>query len=258
MAEITAKQRMDSRRADFPEFFMPTLYEREEHLFLEALDVAAGPERDRFLHECCGEDAALRDRLRALLAHHDSRHGCLDETMVIAAGDKSDDDLRGTLGNYRIDERLGEGGMGIVYVADQLEPIKRRVAIKIIRLGMDSHSVMARFQSERHLLARMDHPSITQIFDAGVTGRGRPYFVDGTRRRAPDHRLLPGTQAVPARAAGTRRPRLQCHPARAPERHCPSRPETLEHSRQRVARCRTAQSDRLRGRQSHRSPHGNR
>jgi serine/threonine protein kinase len=81
------------------------------------------------------------------------------------------------VGPYRILEPLGEGGMGIVYMAEQTEPVKRRVALKLVKLGMDTKEVIARFQTERQALAMMDHPNIAKVFDAGATGQGRPYFV---------------------------------------------------------------------------------
>src|SRR5881392_2130152 len=80
-------------------------------------------------------------------------------------------------GRYRIIESLGEGGMGAVYLAEQLEPIRRRVALKVVKLGMDTSQVLARFSNERQALAMMDHPNIARIFDAGATPKGRPYFV---------------------------------------------------------------------------------
>ena len=84
-----------------------------------------------------------------------------------------DDDF----GRYQIVRPIGEGGMGTVYLAEQLEPIRRHVALKVVKLGMDTTQVLARFHNERQSLAMMDHPNIAQIFDAGATARGRPYFV---------------------------------------------------------------------------------
>src|SRR5437867_12020830 len=85
--------------------------------------------------------------------------------------------LNDQIGRYRIVETLGEGGMGVVYLADQEEPIQRRVALKLIKVGMDTHQVVARFDSERQALALMDHPHIARVLDAGASGDGRPYFV---------------------------------------------------------------------------------
>src|SRR6202453_2323572 len=95
------------------------------------------------------------------------------ETLDIAASEAGDDDF----GRYHILRPLGEGGMGTVYLAEQLEPIRRSVALKVVKLGMDTAQVLARFNHERQALAMMDHPNIAQIFDAGATAKGRPYFV---------------------------------------------------------------------------------
>src|SRR4029079_5012005 len=81
------------------------------------------------------------------------------------------------IGRYKLLEKVGEGGFGEVWMADQREPIKRRVALKIVKLGMDSKQVVARFEAERQALALMDHPNIAKVFDAGATDAGRPYFV---------------------------------------------------------------------------------
>jgi len=103
------------------------------------------------------------------------------ETIDTAAGAAGDDDF----GRYHIVRPLGEGGMGTVYLAEQLEPIHRRVALKVVKLGMDTDQVLARFHNERQALALMDHPNIAQIFDAGATAKGRPYFVMEYIERAP-------------------------------------------------------------------------
>src|SRR5579864_7075377 len=94
-------------------------------------------------------------------------------TIDTATAAAVDDDF----GRYRVLSPLGEGGMGTVYLAEQLAPIHRRVALKVVKLGMDTAQVLARFHNERQAVAMMDHPNIAQIFDAGATGKGRPYFV---------------------------------------------------------------------------------
>src|ERR1051325_1611634 len=99
--------------------------------------------------------------------------GCATETIDTAGAAAGDDDF----GRYCVLRPLGEGGMGTVYLAEQLEPIRRRVALKVVKLGMDTTQVLARFNNERQALAMMDHPNIAQIFDAGSTPKGSPYFV---------------------------------------------------------------------------------
>ena len=96
---------------------------------------------------------------------------------TIKTTDEHDEAVGQTLGHYKLLERLGEGGCGVVYVAEQTEPIRRRVALKVIKLGMDTKSVVARFEAERQALAMMDHPNIAKVLDAGATDKGRPYFV---------------------------------------------------------------------------------
>ncbi|MDX1387892.1 MAG: tetratricopeptide repeat protein [Acidobacteriota bacterium] len=121
----------------------------------------------------------------------------LEGAAGAAAGDRDDPEPE-QIGGYRIVERLGEGGMGVVYLAEQHEPIRRRVAIKVIKLGMDSKEVISRFEAERQALALMDHPGIARVIDAGTTETGRPYFVmeyvDG----------VPITQYCDDRRLGTR------------------------------------------------------
>ena len=103
-------------------------------------------------------------------------------------------------GRYKLREEIGEGGMGSVYLAEQLQPVKRRVALKLIKVGMDSKTVLARFESERQALALMDHPNIAKVLDAGTTETGPSVFRDGARQGDSAHGLL---RPAPARAAGT-------------------------------------------------------
>src|SRR5207249_3085831 len=133
----------------------------------------------------CEGDAALRARLEALLAAHEQPDGVLPtqaETarpiMKVEFADEPPDDAIGqTIGRYKLLEKLGEGGCGVVYVAEQTEPVRRRIALKVIKLGMDTKAVAARFEAERQALALMDHPNIAKVLDAGATDAGRPYFV---------------------------------------------------------------------------------
>ena len=93
-------------------------------------------------------------------------------------------------GRYKLLEKIGEGGMGAVWVAEQTEPVKRSVAVKLIKAGMDSQAVLARFEAERQALALMDHPNIAKVLDAGATDDGRPFFVMELVKGVPDHRVL--------------------------------------------------------------------
>ncbi|HEY7154252.1 MAG TPA: tetratricopeptide repeat protein [Gemmataceae bacterium] len=156
----------------------------DETIFADAMAKPA-PQRADFVREACGVDLALRKRVEALLAAAQRAGAFLESPpmgVTIDASDPAADqmpiDPRGTMvGAYKLLEQIGEGGMGIVYAAEQLRPIRRRVALKIIRPGLDTREVMARFEIERQVLAMMEHPSIAQVFDAGVTEDRRSYFV---------------------------------------------------------------------------------
>jgi eukaryotic-like serine/threonine-protein kinase len=156
----------------------------EAALFSEALEKPRH-ERPAFLAAACGSDLQLRERLEALLAAHDHPAGLLATraemapTITIQVADEGleNDGAGRTIGRYKLLEKLGEGGCGVVYVAEQTEPVRRRVALKVIKLGMDTKQVVARFEAERQALALMDHPNIAKVLDAGTTESGRPYFV---------------------------------------------------------------------------------
>ncbi len=138
-------------------------------------------DRAAYLERACGSDLILRTKVVALLRSHDDLGGFLPESPKTTSF--GDTEVLGTenpgdwIDRYRLVQRIGEGGFGTVYLAEQSEPIKRRVALKIIKLGMDTRQVVARFEAERQALALMDHPNIAKVFDAGATQAGRPYFV---------------------------------------------------------------------------------
>ena len=140
----------------------------EEALFALALAKPAA-ERAAWFDRECGADQALRQRLEALLAAHESPDELSPKdkpaakaTMKIEIAEAPDEAVGQTLGRYKLMERLGEGGCGVVYVAEQTEPVRRRVALKVIKLGMDTKQVVARFEAERQALAMMDHPNIAR------------------------------------------------------------------------------------------------
>jgi serine/threonine protein kinase len=167
-------------------------HRRLEELFLECLDLPTH-ERAGFLESRCRGDASLRDEVEDLLAREATGESSLPPRFVVPdssgrgpdglSGDpESTGPLAGTtlpdsIGSYRILRLLGEGGFGEVYEAEQTTPVRRRVALKVLKAGMDSKAVLARFEAERQTLALMDHPSIAKIYDAGMTDAGRPYFA---------------------------------------------------------------------------------
>ena len=129
------------------------------------------------------------------------------------------------------------------YMAEQEEPVRRRVALKVIKLGMDTKTVIARFEAERQALALMDHPNIAKVLDAGATAHGPALFRHGTGPRHQDHRLLRPKPAHHRAAAGAVHPGLPGHPARAPKGHHPPRPQALEHPGDPARRRAGAQGD---------------
>jgi serine/threonine protein kinase len=172
---------------------MATETQSARTIFREALEQRDPGERARFIDAACNGDSALHGEVVRLLAAHDD----LNSFMVRPAAGAATIDLPpteqigATIGRYKLLEQIGEGGMGVVYVAEQTEPVRRRVALKIIKPGMDTRQVIARFEAERQALAMMDHPNIAKVLDGGATepplslqgrgagseGTGRPYFV---------------------------------------------------------------------------------
>src|SRR5580704_8725974 len=165
--------------------FMPIDPSRVQAVFLAAVESTDPVKRNRVVEELCAEDAELRARVEALLHAHD-RSG---ELPGVGSGDAAAGSSatpidsattragRMIAGRYRLLEEIGEGGMGTVWVAEQSEPVRRRVAIKLIKPGMDSRQVLSRFEVERQALALMDHPNIAKVLDGGVTDQGHPFFV---------------------------------------------------------------------------------
>src|SRR5262249_33679284 len=145
----------------------------------QALEITSAAERAAFLDRACGANQALRAEVEALLRAHEHSGDLLDlpENSAVTT-DLSGREGPGTvIGPYKLLEPIGEGGMGAVWMAEQTEPIQRRVAVKVVKEGMDSRQVVARFEAERQALALMEHPNIAKVLDAGRTPSGRPYFV---------------------------------------------------------------------------------
>jgi serine/threonine protein kinase len=168
-----------------------------EEIFSQAMQIQNQADRAAYLEKACAGDSQLRGRVESLLAAHQEAASFLDNPAkeISAETTSPDEGLKpietlppttyrpitegpGTvIGHYKLLQSIGEGGMGVVYMAEQEKPVRRRVALKIIKPGMDSQQVIARFEAERQALAMMDHPNIARVFDAGCTDTGRPYFV---------------------------------------------------------------------------------
>jgi serine/threonine protein kinase/tetratricopeptide (TPR) repeat protein len=139
----------------------------------------AGAERTAFLDQTCEGNVDLRRRVEALLEAHEDPRGFM-QSPAVSVGELASAHAEGPgtqVGRYKLLQQIGEGGMGIVYMAEQTEPVQRKVALKIIKVGMDSRQVIGRFEAERQALALMDHPNIARVLDAGTTESGRPFFV---------------------------------------------------------------------------------
>src|SRR3954447_14381646 len=154
----------------------------EQEVFNQAVLLGMPQARAAYLAVACGADLPLRERVEALLFAADHAGRFLEEPPA-ALNPNADSSWPMSekpgerVGRCQLLEQIGEGGCGVVYMAEQLEPVRRHVALKVIKLGMDTKSVIARFEAERQALALMDHPNIARVFDAGATATGRPYFV---------------------------------------------------------------------------------
>ena len=151
---------------------------RAQEIFEQTVDLPVS-ERGKVLDEACAGDVTLRDQVESLLAANDQAGSFMGSPTVdhLAAYSEPAEQAGTTIGRYKLLEKIGQGGFGDVYMAQQVEPVKRRVAFKIIKLGMDTKQVVARFEAERQALALMDHPHIASVLDGGETNSGRPYFV---------------------------------------------------------------------------------
>ncbi|MEM0925983.1 MAG: serine/threonine-protein kinase, partial [Planctomycetota bacterium] len=168
---------------------MTARQDRAKEIFLDALDQSDDPQA--FVDQACGEDLELRNRVQALLKAHQEAGDFLPTSKIDVTVESDEpanlDSTRShqatgsgptiQIGPYSLLEVIGEGGMGTVWVASQTKPLKRKVALKLVKPGMDSRAVLARFEAERQALAMMDHPNIARVLDGGMTEQGRPYFA---------------------------------------------------------------------------------
>ena len=158
---------------------MTTWNPRANELFLAARELRSPAERGEFLDRACGGDAALRAEVEALLEAGDRAGDFLESPAPAVTVDQQPLAERpgAVVGPYKLLEQIGEGGFGVVFMAEQTQPVRRKVALKVLKPGMDTRQVVARFEAERQALAIMDHPNIARVFDGGATDSGRPYFV---------------------------------------------------------------------------------
>lgn len=167
--------------------------ELEKSIFLAALDIQPGQARDQFIKQACTESVDLLQRVQQLIAAYENTHGPLDTPLVGREVDTAPHSTAGVdtlswkgeatgceIGPYRLLEPLGEGGMGVVWLAEQHQPVRRRVALKLIKPGMDSRQVLNRFEAERQALSLMDHPNIAKVLDAGTVEAGGLSQVDSS------------------------------------------------------------------------------
>ena len=160
---------------------MTTWNPRANDLFLKALELRSAGERQKYLDAACAGDAALRAEVEALL-EASARAGSFLESpapapnLVPTVDEPPVTERPGVvIGPYKLLEQIGEGGFGVVFMAEQTQPVRRKVALKVLKPGMDTRQVVARFEAERQALAIMDHPNIAKVHDGGATPSGRPY-----------------------------------------------------------------------------------
>lgn len=149
----------------------------DREIFMNAPEAASSETLAAYIDEACADDTVLKKRVEAMFEAAEGVGDFLEESVVRRTGADGFEEPGSIIGNYKLLQQIGTGGFGVVYMAEQLRPVKRRVAFKIIKLGMDTKQVVARFEVERQALAMMDHPNIAKVFDAGATETGRPYFV---------------------------------------------------------------------------------
>src|SRR3954463_10803282 len=152
-----------------------------EEILLAAVEKRTPAERAAYLDGACGADAALRALVEGLLASHEQAGSFLEQPLFertpTTDTPPEPEKFGAAIGPYRLLQQIGEGGMGTVFMAEQTHPVQRKVAIKVIKAGMDTKQIIARFEAERQALALMDHVNIARVLDAGSTDAGRPYFV---------------------------------------------------------------------------------
>ncbi|HJZ91412.1 MAG TPA: protein kinase [Gemmataceae bacterium] len=156
---------------------MPVPHDQVARIFDVAAELEAPADRAAYLDAACGQDRALRAEIEELLSHDRAARSFLGRPLPATLDEPLREQPGTVIGPYKLIEAIGEGGFGVVFLAEQIHPVRRKVALKVLKPGMDTRQVVARFEAERQALALMDHPNIARVFDGGTTASGRPYFV---------------------------------------------------------------------------------
>ncbi len=174
-----------------------------DSILFQALEIESKAQRAAFLTEACGGNLKLRHDVEKLIQDHAAAGNFLESPALQVTSDTPPTEFVGKqIGPYKLLQILGEGGMGVVYMAEQREPVERRVALKLVKPGMGSHQVLARFDAERRALAMMDHPNIARVLDAGATETGQPYFVMELVKGVPITQYCDENQLTPVERLG--------------------------------------------------------
>ena len=204
-------------------------HERLKEILAEAAGKSTPEARATYLDAVCQSDPLLRAEVDRFLRAHEQAGDFLEQSVIPPEDQPVGEGPGAVIGRYKLLEEIGEGGFGRVFMAEQTEPVRRKVALKIIKAGMDTREVIARFEAERQALALMDHPNIARVLDAGATESGRPYFVMELVRGMPITEYCDQQQLSTAERLQLFMKVCACRPARASERHHPSRPQADQH-----------------------------
>ena len=221
----------------------------EASIFLEALQKPAPADRAAYLDGACAGNAEMRRNVEMLLEADAKAGDFLNKTPANVGPtiDQSPADRPGTvIGPYKLLQQIGEGGMGVVWMAEQTQPVQRKVALKVIKPGMDSRQVIARFEAERQALAMMDHVNIARVLDAGTTESGLPYFVMELVHGVPITQYCDDIHLTPRERLELFVPVCQAIQHAAPEGDHPPRHQAVERDDHALRRQAGPQGDRLR------------
>ena len=230
---------------------------RANDLFLKALEIQSSAEREKYLRESSAGDAALLAEVEELLEAA-ARAGRFLESPASGPVETVDhrpisENPGDLIGPYKLLEQIGEGGFGVVFMAEQTQPVRRKVALKVLKAGMDTRQVVARFEAERQALALMDHPNIAHIFDGGETVVGRPYFVMELVKGIPITDFCDQNRFAARGPSEVVRPCLSSGATCSPQGHHSSRHQAVECAGHAARRHAGGQGDRLRHRQGRRA-----